>query len=57
MTTTTADVQIPLPDRAFEIWDEVTQAWTRIPGRYNVEIGHSIADLRIAVPLQLPEQD
>ncbi|MFF0526209.1 fibronectin type III-like domain-contianing protein [Actinomadura nitritigenes] len=57
MTKTIADVQIPLTDRAFEIWDEVTRAWARIPGRYNVEIGHSIADIRLAVPLQLPEQD
>ncbi|MGW7430442.1 beta-glucosidase [Streptomyces sp. NPDC054861] len=40
------EVEIPLPRRAFEIWDEEKHAWSLVPGTYEVRAAHSLADTR-----------
>ncbi|GAB7033738.1 glycoside hydrolase family 3 C-terminal domain-containing protein [Streptomyces sp. NPDC021749] len=42
-----AEAEIPLPDRAFAIWDEETGDWLRIKGVYTVEAAHSLTDRRL----------
>ncbi|WP_274915861.1 beta-glucosidase family protein [Streptomyces sp. WZ-12] len=42
-----AEAEIPLPGRAFEIWSEPDDGWRRIPGTYAVEVGRSSSDLRL----------
>lgn len=39
-------VRVPLPPRAFSVWDEGAQAWRVAPGRYRVEAGLSVGDIR-----------
>ncbi|MFD9438742.1 glycoside hydrolase family 3 protein [Streptomyces sp. NPDC060006] len=41
------EVTVELPDRAFEIWDEKTDSWTRMKGSYAIEASRSIADRRL----------
>ncbi len=41
------EAEIPLPDRAFEIWDEEAGHWRRIKGVYTVEAAHSLTDRRL----------
>ncbi|WOX24546.1 glycoside hydrolase family 3 protein [Streptomyces solicathayae] len=47
------EVEIPLPRRAFEIWDEERGGWAFVPGEYRVVAAHSVADERLAVTLGL----
>ncbi|TJZ55667.1 glycosyl hydrolase [Streptomyces piniterrae] len=47
----TAETEIPLPDRAFEIWDEAAGRRRRIEGVYTVEAAHSIDDRRLATEI------
>lgn len=47
------DVEIALPERAFEIWDEDTRAWRRIGGGYEVRASHSHGDTRLTATLEL----
>ncbi|MFG2617869.1 glycoside hydrolase family 3 protein [Streptomyces sp. NPDC048507] len=47
------EVRIPLPARAFEIWDETGHGWQRIGGTYEVRASHSHADTRLSVTLDL----
>lgn len=42
------EVRIELPRRAFEIWDEEANAWSRQAGSYEVQAGRSIADRRLS---------
>ncbi|MEV6752274.1 glycoside hydrolase family 3 C-terminal domain-containing protein [Streptomyces sp. NPDC051214] len=42
------EARIELPRRAFEIWDEEANAWSRQSGSYEVQAGRSIADLRLS---------
>ncbi|GGW89169.1 beta-glucosidase family protein [Streptomyces noursei] len=42
-----AEIEIPLPARAFEVWSEPDGGWRRIPGPYTVEAAHSSADIRL----------
>ncbi|MEU3604729.1 glycoside hydrolase family 3 C-terminal domain-containing protein [Streptomyces sp. NPDC035033] len=49
----TVETTIPLPRRAFEIWDEEKHAWTPVPGRYEVHAAHSLADSRLAATVEL----
>ncbi|MEV6316198.1 glycoside hydrolase family 3 C-terminal domain-containing protein [Streptomyces sp. NPDC051776] len=49
----TVSADIPLPRRAFEIWDEKTDAWRLISGTYVVEAAHSIADRRLRARLHV----
>ncbi|MCX5198061.1 glycoside hydrolase family 3 C-terminal domain-containing protein [Streptomyces sp. NBC_00249] len=44
---------IPLPARAFEIWDEDTRGWQRIGGAYEVRASRSHTDTRLTVTLDL----
>ncbi|MFI6167664.1 glycoside hydrolase family 3 protein [Nocardia sp. NPDC051052] len=39
------EAEIRIPDRAFEIWDDGT--WRKVPGWYEIQAGHSIADRRL----------
>ncbi len=48
-----AEVEVALPQRAFEIWDEQSGSWRLVPGAYEIQAGRSIADLRLTVPLEL----
>ncbi|MEU8501779.1 glycoside hydrolase family 3 C-terminal domain-containing protein [Streptomyces lavendulae] len=47
------EAEIPLPARAFEIWDEAAHGWRRIGGTYEVRASHSHADTRLTVTLDL----
>ncbi|MGW2812280.1 glycoside hydrolase family 3 protein [Streptomyces sp. NPDC001415] len=46
-----AEVEIPLRRRSFEIWDELAGAWSFIPGQYEVRACHSLADVRLSATL------
>ncbi|MFF6782660.1 glycoside hydrolase family 3 C-terminal domain-containing protein [Streptomyces sp. NPDC012510] len=48
----TVEAVIELPRRAFEIWDEATDAWTYQHGTYEVEAGRSIADRRVTARIE-----
>ncbi|HZC26426.1 MAG TPA: fibronectin type III-like domain-contianing protein, partial [Actinopolymorphaceae bacterium] len=41
---------ISLPRRTAEIWND---GWTLVPGAYRVEVGRSVADIRLTAPLDL----
>ncbi|MCU1640479.1 MAG: glycosyl hydrolase [Nocardia sp.] len=43
---TAAELRLTLPQRAFQIWDEVRHAWEFVPGRYEIHTGRSSTDLR-----------
>ncbi|MFG1797416.1 glycoside hydrolase family 3 protein [Nocardia sp. NPDC049149] len=40
---------IRIPDRAFEIWDEDTNTWRRVPGSYEIQAGRSIAERLLTI--------
>ncbi|PXX63257.1 beta-glucosidase [Nocardia tenerifensis] len=41
------EATIQLPERAFEIWDD--GAWRKVPGAYEIEAGHSIAERSLCI--------
>ncbi|BCY06232.1 glycoside hydrolase family 3 protein [Actinoplanes sp. L3-i22] len=45
----TVTVRIPLPDRAFQVWDN---GWRTLPGRYTVTAAHALDDPRRAVDIE-----
>ncbi|MCX4778232.1 beta-glucosidase family protein [Streptomyces sp. NBC_01264] len=47
------DVEIPLPERAFEIWDQPSLSWRRIGGGYEVRASRSHGDTRLTAALDL----
>ncbi|MEU7007221.1 glycoside hydrolase family 3 C-terminal domain-containing protein [Streptomyces sp. NPDC046332] len=47
------EVGIPLPRRAFEIWDEERHDWTFVPGSYEVRAAHSLGDVRVTATLEV----
>ncbi|MGC9537646.1 glycoside hydrolase family 3 protein [Streptomyces sp. UG1] len=47
------EVVIELPRRAFEVWDETTKAWTFVKGSYEIQVGRSIADRRLAAAINV----
>ncbi|MEU9416966.1 glycoside hydrolase family 3 C-terminal domain-containing protein [Streptomyces sp. NPDC048272] len=47
------EVEIELPDRAFEIWDEDTRDWRRIGGGYEVRASHAHGDTRLTATLDI----
>ncbi|WP_329458045.1 beta-glucosidase [Streptomyces sp. NBC_01497] len=47
----TVEVSVPLRRRAFEIWDEGTDSWSLIEGRYEIQAAHSLTDVRLSAPL------
>ncbi|ORT60505.1 glycoside hydrolase family 3 C-terminal domain-containing protein [Streptomyces sp. CB03238] len=53
----TAEAEIRLPRRAFEIWDEETGAWTAIPGAYEIQAGRSLTDTRLRATLTVDGTD
>ncbi|MFF1624884.1 glycoside hydrolase family 3 protein [Streptomyces sp. NPDC058272] len=48
-----AEAIVELPRRAFEIWDESTNAWSFVKGSYEVQAGRSIADRRVAATINV----
>ncbi|WP_413098658.1 beta-glucosidase H [Streptomyces sp. Inha503] len=48
-----AEVSIGLPRRAFEIWDEKTSTWSPVNGSYQIEVGRSITDRRLATTIDV----
>ncbi|WP_307813428.1 glycoside hydrolase family 3 C-terminal domain-containing protein [Streptomyces sp. N35] len=46
------EVRIPLPRRAFEIWDESAAAWAYQKGTYTLEAGRSLADRRLSATIE-----
>ncbi|WP_328678157.1 glycoside hydrolase family 3 C-terminal domain-containing protein [Streptomyces sp. NBC_00322] len=46
-----AEVEIPLRRRAFEIWDEGESGWVFVPGAYEVRAGRSLLDGRLSATL------
>ncbi|KIF70032.1 beta-glucosidase [Streptomyces sp. AcH 505] len=42
------EARIPLPRRAFEIWDEESGSWTYVAGRYEIQAARSVADRRLS---------
>ncbi|MFG2720988.1 glycoside hydrolase family 3 protein [Streptomyces sp. NPDC048416] len=49
----TAEVEIPLRGRAFEIWDEAAGGFRFVPGPYEVRACHSLGDVRLRVTLEV----
>ncbi|MFF5935948.1 beta-glucosidase [Streptomyces sp. NPDC012508] len=47
------EIGIPLPRRAFEIWDEEQHDWTFVPGSYEVRAAHSLGDARVTATLEV----
>lgn len=48
----TVTATITLPRRAFEIWDEQSGNWCYRPGSYDVHVGASSADCRLALRIE-----
>ncbi|MEU6543999.1 glycoside hydrolase family 3 C-terminal domain-containing protein [Streptomyces sp. NPDC046859] len=44
---------IELSRRAFEVWDETTEAWTFVKGSYEIQLGRSIADRRLTATINV----
>ncbi|MDC0768197.1 beta-glucosidase family protein [Streptomyces sp. HD] len=44
---------VELPRRAFETWDEETGSWIFVKGSYEIQVGRSIADRRVAVTINV----
>ncbi|MFJ8935863.1 glycoside hydrolase family 3 protein [Streptomyces sp. NPDC102365] len=42
---------IDLPARAFEVWDEESNAWAPVKGPYEIEASHSLTDTRLRATL------
>ncbi|ELS52894.1 glycoside hydrolase family 3 protein [Streptomyces viridochromogenes] len=49
----TAEAVVELPRRAFETWDEKTNAWTFVKGSYEIQVSHSIADRRLTATINV----
>lgn len=47
------EIEIPLPRRAFEIWDEEKTDWAFVPGTYEVRAAHSLTDVRRTATLEV----
>ncbi|GAA3718887.1 beta-glucosidase family protein [Streptomyces tremellae] len=47
----TVEVTVDLRRRAFEIWDEGTDSWSLIEGRYEIQVARSLTDVRLCAPL------
>lgn len=46
-----AEVAVEIPTRAFEVWDEADHRWSFVKGSYEIQVGRSIADLRITATI------
>ncbi|MFF8604842.1 beta-glucosidase [Streptomyces sp. NPDC015346] len=47
------EAEIPLPRRAFEIWDEERNGWSFVPGAYEVRAAHALDDTRLTAVLEV----
>ncbi|MFI8446550.1 beta-glucosidase [Streptomyces erythrochromogenes] len=47
------ETEIPLPARAFEIWDEEARGWRRIGGSYEVRASRAHGDTRLTATLDI----
>ncbi|GCB49758.1 glycoside hydrolase family 3 protein [Streptomyces sp. NL15-2K] len=47
------EATVELPRRAFEIWDEKTNAWSHVKGSYEIQIGRSISDRRLTATINV----
>ncbi|MFI9758029.1 beta-glucosidase [Streptomyces sp. NPDC051963] len=47
------EVTVELPRRAFEIWDEMTTAWSFVKGSYEIQVGRSITDRRLTATINV----
>lgn len=47
------EATVVLPRRAFEVWDEEVKAWACVKGSYEIAVGRSIADRRLAAPINV----
>ncbi|MGH8942958.1 MAG: glycoside hydrolase family 3 C-terminal domain-containing protein, partial [Acidimicrobiia bacterium] len=47
----TGTVQIRIPRRAFEHWDQESRAWMAEPGTWTLSAGRSVSDLRLVTEL------
>ncbi|MEU1478095.1 glycoside hydrolase family 3 C-terminal domain-containing protein [Streptomyces sp. NPDC005760] len=47
------EVTVEIPRRAFEIWDEKTSSWSYVKGSYEIQVGRSIDDRRVTVPINV----
>ncbi|WP_407703185.1 beta-glucosidase [Streptomyces solincola] len=48
-----AEALVPLPQRAFQAWDEEHGVWITVPGRYRLHAGRSLGDLRLSALLEV----
>lgn len=49
----TAEAAVELPRRAFEVWDDTTNAWAYVKGSYEISAGRSITDRRLTAPINV----
>ncbi len=49
----TAEAMIDIPRRAFETWDETTNAWTFVKGSYEIQVSRSITDRRVTATINV----
>jgi beta-glucosidase len=47
------EVELTIPQRAFEIWDEESRSWSFVKGGYEVQASHSLTDTRLTAALEL----
>ncbi|WP_329116808.1 beta-glucosidase family protein [Streptomyces sp. NBC_01465] len=48
-----AEVEIALPRRAFEIWDEGEGAWSLVGGEYEIRVAHALQDVRLTTTVNV----
>jgi beta-glucosidase len=46
-----ATATVSIPRRAVQVWDPRSHSWHTRAGRYTLQIGHSVADIRVSVPI------
>lgn len=46
-------MEIPLPERAFQVWDTTAGSWRTVPGRYIVHAAHDAATPTLATELHI----
>ncbi|MET9490777.1 glycoside hydrolase family 3 C-terminal domain-containing protein [Nocardia sp. NPDC006630] len=53
----TVDVEIPLAERTFQIWDETRGRWSTRPGPYLIRAGHSSTDPGLSTTVRVTATD
>ncbi|MGW3034908.1 beta-glucosidase H [Streptomyces sp. NPDC001178] len=49
----TAEAVVEIPRRAFEVWDEETNAWSLVKGSYEIQVSRSITDRRLTATINV----